>query len=250
MFQTRVFAALATAIVLSACGAQPLPGTARAPQGQLEAMRRVKAGPAPEAIAFEHLVVNEVSALRDGGTIVAKGYVTRSTYVTVKLDGSLSSKTRGTIFVGSHDFTQPDGELRPALATELAPLAKALEGNATRAGANLNVQALLRLAEAAEKAAATPAPAAGAGALTDLAIEKLPVRCPCFELKARLDGKALVVRFEGMPGGYTVDSCELDGRQVTGDDRAPIAAALKAGAAAAGPRAMMVEDVAEALLAK
>lgn len=246
--KTRVFAALAAAVLLTACGAQTLPGAVRTANGQFDALRRSKPAPAAKALDFSQLVVNEVMGLRDGGTIVAKGYVNRSTYVTVKFDGALNSETRGTIFVESHDFMQPEGTLRPADAEELAPLAQALESNATRAGAKLDVQALKRLAEIARKLAAEPA--TSAGKVSGLAIEKLPVRCPCFELKATLDGKALSIRFEGMPGGYTIETVELAGRQVTGEDRAPIAVALKAAAADAGARAGMVEDVAEALLAK
>ncbi len=246
--QTRVFTALTAALLLTACGAQSMPGAIRASSGQFDTLRRTKPAPAAQAIDFAHLVVNDVSGLRDGGTIIAKGYVTRSTYVTVKFDGALSSKTRGTIFVESHDFMQPEGALRPALAEELAPLAKGIKGNLTRAGANIDVKTLARLAEVAEQQAAEPA-APAAGKVTGLAIEKLPVRCPCFELKATYDGKALAVRFEGMPGGYTIETVELGGRQLTGADRAPIAAALKAAAADAGTRAGMVEDIADAMLA-
>lgn len=244
----RVLSALATALVLTACGAPTPYGAARVPGGELAAMRKTGAQAAPaKAIAFAQLVVTEASALRDGGTLIAKGYVTRSTYVTIKLDGGLSSPTRGQLLVESHDFQQQAGPLRQALPEELPALATALRGNTARAGAGLDVQLLGRLADAVDALAAAGQQPAKAGAVTGLAIEKLPVRCPCFQLKATYDGKPLAIKYEGMPGAYTIQTVELAGKPATPEERKAIAAALVAAAADAGRQAMIVEEVAEAL---
>ena len=127
-------------------------------------------------------------------------------------------------------------------------IATALRTNATRAGAGLDVALIGRLAEAIDALVAAAKPPAGAaGQVTSIAIEKLPVRCPCFLLKATYDGKPLAIKYEGMPGAYVIQTVELGGVPAEPEARKAIAAGLKAAAATAGRQAMMVDEVAEAL---
>jgi hypothetical protein len=55
------------------------------------------------------------------------------------------------------------------------------------------------------------------------------------------------VGYQGMPGAYMILSASLAGVALDPAGRKAAAAALKAGAAAAGRQAMIVEEVAEAL---
>jgi len=241
----RVLSALTCALLLTACGGHALPGAPAVRAGAVQAQG---------TISFQNLVVNQVLTYRDGGTVVAKGYVTRSTYVSIKLDGAMVSATRGQIFVETHEFQQPEGAWRQATPDELPAIAAALRLNVTRAGANLDLGSLGRLTDAVTAmvpapgaAPAAPANPAPAGVATGIAILRPDATRTTFQLTATLDAKPLVVGYQGMPGAYTILSATLAGVALDPAGRKAAAAALKAGAASAERQAMIVEEVAEAL---
>lgn len=199
----HVALALTASLLIVGCGAPSIGSLPMGTAGDLSAKRSVKkANPATSELA--KLVVNSVTSLRDGGTKTLKGYVNRSTYVTVKLDGAISSRTRGQFFIAIYEFGQAEGELRPLTADEAAPLAKGIRSNMTRAGADLNVSALEAMAKALESNQV-----ADGGTFADLellSIEALPVRCPCFELKAKgKNGRVISVKFSGFGAPYAID---------------------------------------------
>jgi hypothetical protein len=238
----RVYSALTCALLLTACSGNALPGASAVPAGSVQAQG---------TISFQNLVVNQVLSYRDGGTVIAKGYVTRSTYVSIKLDGAMASATKGQVFVETHEFQQPEGAWRQATPDELPAIAAALRLNVTRAGANLDLASLGRLTDAVAALASAPVPApatpAAPGVATGIAILRPDATRTTFQLTATLDAKSLVVGYQGMPGAYMILSASLAGVALDPAGRKAAAAALKAGAAAAGRQAMIVEEVAEAL---
>ncbi|MBM3271090.1 MAG: hypothetical protein FJZ01_25955 [Candidatus Sericytochromatia bacterium] len=102
----------------------------------------------PAAVDFRNLAVQSASRLRDGGSLVVKGYVNRGTYVTVKHDMGMSSPTRGKVLLtvemfGSNDQPEP----KVLGQAHWNGLREALESNAKRAGSGLDVSILRDFAE-------------------------------------------------------------------------------------------------------
>ncbi len=82
--------------------------------------------PQPQKIAFATFRPTSIRMYRDGGTIKMEGMLNRSVNASVRMDGAMSSKTRGTFYVSSHLWNRPEGSERPASVEELRELRKAL----------------------------------------------------------------------------------------------------------------------------
>ncbi len=86
-----------------------------------------------------------------------------------------------------------------------------------------------------------------------LSIESMPVRCPCFELKAEATNKkgltSVVIHFERMGDQeMLVQSTEVDGLPLKASERVPLARALAAAGKKAADDAGTVRTVAEDLI--
>lgn len=102
----------------------------------------------PTTVNLAHLVVQQASRLRDGGSLVIRGYVNRSTYVTIKHDMGLGSPTRGKVLLTVEAFGGKDQpEARELGREHWNALRDALERNAGRAGSGLDVSILRAFAE-------------------------------------------------------------------------------------------------------
>lgn len=128
-----------------------------------------------------------------------------------------------------------------------ALLLTACGGNAVTRGTLARTGATgARSAEA--PAQVTPAPVTVTpGVATAIAILRPDGVRTSFQLTATLDGKPLLVGYQGMPGAYTILSATLAGVALDPAGRKAAAGALKAAAESAGRQAMVVEEVAEAL---
>lgn len=102
----------------------------------------------PAPVSFSNLVVQEASRLRDGGSLVVRGYVNRGTYVTLKHDMGFNSKTRGKVLVTVEMFGSQDEPAPQVLGmAHWNGLREALERNSGRAGSGLDVSVLRDFAE-------------------------------------------------------------------------------------------------------
>jgi len=102
----------------------------------------------PAPVSFANLVVQEAGRLRDGGSLVVRGYVNRGTYVTLKHDMGLSSPTRGKVLVTVEAFgSQEKPEAQVLGMAHWNGLREALERNADRAGAGFDASVLRDFAE-------------------------------------------------------------------------------------------------------
>jgi len=75
-------------------------------------------------LGLAHFQPTKVTMLRDGGSIIVNGNLNRSVTADVRLDGALSSPTRGQFFVASHLWSEhaPAGSERPMTKAELKQL--------------------------------------------------------------------------------------------------------------------------------
>lgn len=202
----------ATALILAGCGSAPA-GLATAQNGAVSALGKTTAK--KDASEYEHLVVQSVAKLRDGGTVVLKGYINRSTYVTLRFDNALSSKTQGQIFMTISGFMISDPEVEKEVTPEqAAALAKGIRSNMKRAGADLDVKLLDQAADMLDQAAKadTKDPFAG---LEIVSLDSQPVRCPCFTLTAKAGDTTVTVDFEGLTDPLTVTRVSVNGREAT-----------------------------------
>ncbi len=102
----------------------------------------------PAPVDFTHLVVQEASRLRDGGSLVIRGNVNRSTYVTLQHDMGINSPTRGKVLVTVEMFGSQDKPEPQVLGMEhWNGLREALDSNSGRAGSGLDVSILRDFAE-------------------------------------------------------------------------------------------------------
>lgn len=102
----------------------------------------------PAPVSFTNLVVQEASRLRDGGSLVVRGYVNRGTYVTLKHDMGFNSPTRGKVLVTVEMFgSQEKPEPQVLGMAHWNGLREALERNTSRAGSGLDVSVLSDFAE-------------------------------------------------------------------------------------------------------
>lgn len=236
----------ASALILAGCGVAPsgMATGMAANNGSLDALRRVT----PKKSEFEHFTVNSIQKARDGGTIVVKGYINRSTYLTLRFDHGLSSKTKGQIFVTVSNFGGDAGDERAVTAAEATALAKAIRSNMSRAGADLDVKLLEQAADQLDQAAeaADANPFAG---LEIVSIDSQPVRCPCFTLVAKAGDTTVKIDFEGFTNDLTVTRVEVGVRAASDTQRAALRSALEKAASKLKDKdlATRVKQVAKAL---
>jgi len=60
----------------------------------------------------------------------------------------------------------------------------------------------------------------------EVAIEKRPVRCPCFTLTAKNATTTVVVEYEGFSTDYAIDKVTVNGKAMTAEQKPRLVAAL------------------------
>ena len=114
--------------------------------------------------SLERFVINDVESPREGGSILVRGYLSKTVNATLKFDGAPQSPTYGAFFVATYHFMQanqalPYRLLTPSEAATLLPILKAAH---SRAGHQLNAPALVQMIDllGAYSPAPVPAPVA------------------------------------------------------------------------------------------